>query len=577
MDMKTRKWKDETEYIWYGGKKSGYAHLTEDHMTKILEHVKKYLGELDESEEVYHETKSNYVHIDVIPVILQDKYPFNILVTMGMSAKPMNVPEEAEASKYAELVILLPKDWKLTAEFWGNETYSWPISVIKHLAVFPHKNNTFFGYGHAISNGDPAKPYAENTELCYMFFDKPKILPKEFNHLKINDKKIIDFLCLVPIYREEFELKRVLGANALEIVFEDQVISQIVDINREKCCEGSSDVLGDSVSFDDEYPKPNEKNKKNLKKSVKLLQLGNNKKALQLFEKSLLKRGGHYVYPNEIRDFLLAATDIILNKRIQGSNKISESFSNKIKEYWFRLADHHEFDYCEYDCVAECVDYALKINQNINYDGAAVAARAYANTKQYEKELSICDLILKDDPNDDYLLEMKVDALRELGRYKESLEHLDRLREIFSFKNPLLEDWRVGLLNLNGKYEETILEIEKKLMKYPNRSDDLYEKAYALYKLGRTKEAITILKKSIQFDMNDERKANSLYFLGYIYATENGDYQESLNYLKKAYKLNDSDSKIKKTKEIIEKIIKDGKKEIIAKKNIAEYEHFFWH
>ncbi len=564
-----------------GSNKNKVAYLSKKDMNKIENHIKKYLGDFDL---VIHEEKSTDVHLDVIPLILDDRFPFNMLITMGMSAKPMNVPDEAEASAYAELVMLLPKDWKLDQKYWTENKYFWPISVIKHSAKFPHKNNTFFGFGHTINNGgktnDP-EPYAENTDLNYMFIDKPRMLPDGFNHLKINDEKIIDFLCLVPIYPEEYEFKRILGANALVIAFEDNEVSQIVDIHREKWCEGSSDVLGDSFSFEEEYPEPNEESKKNLEKSVNFLHQGKYEEALQLFEGSLDEHDfGHFVFPDEIRKFLLVATEIILKDRENEDKKISNDFSDKIHYYWFELADHHIVDYDEFKQAAECADEALKLSKNMDNKQGELAAMAYGHTEQYEKVIYVCDLVLKDDPEDDILLENKVDALRELGKYKESLKNLEKLRDPSSFYNPFLEDQRLALLNLNKRYEETIVEVEKRLKKHPNFRDNLYEKAFALYKLVKIKEAVTTLKKSIQRThgkiQKDMRRANSLYFLGYIYATELGNCKEALQFLNEAIDIDDTNPKITKTKEIIEKKIKNKDEEKIGKKDLPEYEHFFW-
>ena len=559
-----------------GSNKNKVAYLSEKDMEKIENHIRKYLGDFDL---VIHEEKSTDVHVDVIPLILDDRFPFNMLITMGMSAKPMNVPDEAEASAYAELVMLLPKDWKLDQKYWTDKKYFWPISVIKHLAKFPHMNNTFFGFGHTINNGgntgDP-EPFAENTELNYMFIDKPRMLPEEFNHLKINDGKIIDFLCLVPIYQEEYEFKRILGANALVIAFEDNEVSQIVDIHREKWCEGSSDVLGDSFSFEEEYPEPNEESKKNLEKSVNLLHQGKYEEALQLFEESLDEHDfGHYVYANEIRNFLLVATEIILKDRENEDKKISNDFSDKIKDYWFKFADEDEFE-----LGAECTDKALKISEDIDLDESMLAVIAYSNTEQYEKEINVCDLILKKYPKEDFFLENKVDALRKLGKHKESLEQLEQLRELFSFENPLLEDWRIGLFNLNDRHEEAIIQADKRLKEYPNNVNhltQLYEKAFAFYKLGKIKDAVTALKKSLRGSLQDERRANSLYFLGYIYATELGNYKDALQFLNEAIEIDDNNPKITKTKEIIEKKIKNKDEEKIGKKDLPEYEHFFWY
>ena len=259
MCMEIKKWNDGTEYIWYEDKDSGYASLPEGHMKKIVDHVTKYLGK---HKEVIHETDSKYVHMDVIPVILQDKYPYNILVTMGMSAKPMNVHPESDASRYAELVIILPKNWKLNSKYWHDKKYFWPISAIRHLGVFPHANNTFFGYGHTIGNGDPAEAYAENTEFCYMFFDKPRMFPKEFSHLKIDDKKQIDFLCLIPIYEDELELKRTFEANSLVEIFKLENISQVVDIKRKNVCKGFMDNFENKEkSSKEEYKNSKKKHK----------------------------------------------------------------------------------------------------------------------------------------------------------------------------------------------------------------------------------------------------------------------------------------------------------------------------
>jgi tetratricopeptide (TPR) repeat protein len=143
----------------------------------------------------------------------------------------------------------------------------------------------------------------------------------------------------------------------------------------------------------------------------------------------------------------------------------------------------------------------------------------------------------------------------------------------------LLEDWRIGLLNLNGKHERALDEVEKRLKKYPhsyNNLSELYEKAFALFKLSRIEEAIKALKKSIQGSQDDKRKANSLYFLGYIYVTSLKKYEDALNYLKKAYALDSSDKNIKKTMDVLKKNMNEDKPDKVIRKDIPEYEHFFW-
>ena len=233
--MKIERWNDNTEYVYHDEKDPVYVSLPERYMGKITDHIKNSLCDY---ELVFHESKSEHVHMDVIPLILPEKYSFNMLVTMGMSAKPMDIPNVKGVSKYAELVMCLPKNWEINSESLKDKKLSWPITTIKHLGVFPHDNNTFLSYGHTISNGNPTRPYAENTDLCYMFIDKPRLLPKSFLKLNMDDKKEISFLCLMPMYEEELKFKEIYGADALVEKFIENDISQVLDINRKNVCEG---------------------------------------------------------------------------------------------------------------------------------------------------------------------------------------------------------------------------------------------------------------------------------------------------------------------------------------------------
>ena len=53
----------------------------------------------------------------------------------------------------------------------------------------------------------------------------------------MDDTKVIEFLCLVPIYEEEFNYKTALGADALVEAFKKENISQVLDMKRKNSCE----------------------------------------------------------------------------------------------------------------------------------------------------------------------------------------------------------------------------------------------------------------------------------------------------------------------------------------------------
>ena len=74
----------------------------------VSAHVERHLGRIGV---VFHEIVSDLVHIDLLHVPPTRERPFHTLVTCGMSTRPMNVPEDAEELRYAELMLSLPPDW----------------------------------------------------------------------------------------------------------------------------------------------------------------------------------------------------------------------------------------------------------------------------------------------------------------------------------------------------------------------------------------------------------------------------------------------------------------------------------
>ena len=118
-----------------------------------------------EFENVFHELVSPDIHVDICVVPPSEARDYYTLVTMGMGAHRMNVPEELAEYKLerAELAIALPKDWKLDEESLKDERWYWPIGLLKVLARLPISGDTWLGFGHTM---DKQSPFAENTTLC---------------------------------------------------------------------------------------------------------------------------------------------------------------------------------------------------------------------------------------------------------------------------------------------------------------------------------------------------------------------------------------------------------------------------
>jgi len=211
------------------GEKEWEAPQGEECIEEISDHIERHIGNIHL---VYHEIISDTVHIDVHHVAPTRERPYHTLITSGMSDLPMNVPAEAGSTKYMELMVTLPEDWEITEGSFQDEKWYWPVRELKFLARFPHKFDTWLGWGHTMPNGDPAEPFAENTLLNGVIILPSINVPAQFYKLKINDNKTIEFYSFLPLYKEEMDLKLQKGSDELLERFEKYGISDIVDIKR---------------------------------------------------------------------------------------------------------------------------------------------------------------------------------------------------------------------------------------------------------------------------------------------------------------------------------------------------------
>ncbi len=211
------------------GEKEWESPSGEMSLEQISDHIEKYIGEIDM---VYHELLSDTVHIDVHHVKPSKNRNYHTLVTSGMSDLPMNVPYEVDSSRYMELVMFLPEYWQISDAAFEDEKWYWPVRQLKYLARFPHKYDSWFGWGHSIPNGNPSEPFAQNTKLSGVILLPPVSAPNGFLELKIHEHKTIYFYCIVPLYDEEMELKLNKGTDLLLTKFDKYDISDLVSINR---------------------------------------------------------------------------------------------------------------------------------------------------------------------------------------------------------------------------------------------------------------------------------------------------------------------------------------------------------
>ena len=143
--------------FWSSAESNEPELYTDDEMSAIEEHINRTFGEFDY---VFHELVSPDIHVDICMVPPAEERNYCTLVTMGMGAHLMNVPEELSDYRLerAELAIALPPEWKLDKESMNDERWYWPVRLLKDMARLPILSDTWLGWGHTMDN---QKPFSE--------------------------------------------------------------------------------------------------------------------------------------------------------------------------------------------------------------------------------------------------------------------------------------------------------------------------------------------------------------------------------------------------------------------------------
>jgi hypothetical protein len=201
----------------------------------ITAHVERHVGPVAR---VIHEPAAQFVHVDILHVLPSAKRDFHVLVTSGLSDRPMNAPEGCEDCRYAEVYLCLPASWPLAMQNFNNERNYWPIRLLQMLGRFPHVFSAWLWIYHTVPNFDPPQAYANSTRLCGAMLGPVISLPVDFASLKAPDSQAIHFFSVLPLHQEEMDFKIKNGGESLMAnLFEQGVIADIVDPVRKSAIE----------------------------------------------------------------------------------------------------------------------------------------------------------------------------------------------------------------------------------------------------------------------------------------------------------------------------------------------------
>jgi hypothetical protein len=211
------------------GSNVSVAELEEEEAERWNEHLHEHLGG---EATVFHELLSDTIHLDVLVFAATDERPFHVLVTQGMSALAMTVPEGAEEHRFAELMVALPREWLIDGNESDEERWYWPMRTLKFVARLPHLHDTWIGLGHTIPNGHPAEPYTDGTKLCCVIAGPPMRFGDELWKCETSPGKTVRLYALLPLYEDEMNFKLEHGSSALFEKLDERQVDELFDIQR---------------------------------------------------------------------------------------------------------------------------------------------------------------------------------------------------------------------------------------------------------------------------------------------------------------------------------------------------------
>ncbi len=200
---------------------------TQEAFDAVEAHIRQYFGVYPL---VFHEKLSPDIHVDICLIEPTPERDYYTLVTLGMGAHRMNVPEELRDSRLdrAELLICLPARWNIRGQA---EKWYWPLRWLKILARLPGSEDTWLGWGHTVPKG---APFSYNTNLSSVILTEPALFDAEAAVCHLPDGDAINFYQVVPIYQNELDCKLHRGAKSLLRLFGQD--AYVVDIDRPSVC-----------------------------------------------------------------------------------------------------------------------------------------------------------------------------------------------------------------------------------------------------------------------------------------------------------------------------------------------------
>ncbi|MCH7729677.1 MAG: ankyrin repeat domain-containing protein [Planctomycetes bacterium] len=197
-----------------------------DAIDKIAEYLGDHFGPVDKLS--HHEIVPDGIPIALHTIPPGTQGPFRTLFTTGMSELAMDLPDNFEGPRHAELLMYLPPDWPTDKKSLADARFRWPFIWLQNLAREVLETEiSVFGW-FIISTAEPPKPVCEGTGLsCFL------LMPSQpLGCVELTDGRRVSFIEVVAIHEGERDLASSEGLPELLQRFSQRDTGMVIDLDR---------------------------------------------------------------------------------------------------------------------------------------------------------------------------------------------------------------------------------------------------------------------------------------------------------------------------------------------------------
>lgn len=177
---------------------------------------------------VYQKDISPLLAIDICIIPPSPEYNWYTLMTMGIGARDMQIPDalSGENLERAELLLCLPPDCV------PERDATWAIALLRKLGQKAFFRRTWLGWGQS---NDHEAPFTLDTKQCASLLLSAGAYPEEAGVCVLSDHTEINFYQVILLYPEELSFQQNRTTDAL-LERMTGIVGHVTDLHRRNVC-----------------------------------------------------------------------------------------------------------------------------------------------------------------------------------------------------------------------------------------------------------------------------------------------------------------------------------------------------